>query len=178
MPHNFEEFILKYQKLPLGVKAFIDSEEIGIFSDKLIRDFNLSIETKASLIVMISNLVLNIMPKESLGNNLIQLGIGFEDSHKIYTAVVTFLTEKGVLIEGNIPTKAPPVPQKQNQEVEIKKPEIPATVVRTMSHDMATIRPGSETVYRAASQADILNKDLPTQPVSDTTPRWESDSTR
>lgn len=48
--------------------------------------------------------------------------------------------------------------------------------VRTMSHDMAAIRPGSDVVYQS-SQADILRAPAPiVTPSAPEAPRWDTDT--
>lgn len=54
--------------------------------------------------------------------------------------------------------------------------------VRTMSHDMAAIKPGSDVVYQAASQAAILKREAEAVILSDgptpqtQPPRWDSEA--
>lgn len=68
---------------------------------------------------------------------------------------------------------------------EIRKTELELNslqTVRTMSHDMAAIKPGSDVVYQASSQADILDRSVEVREdvvsVAPQATRWDSENPR
>ena len=194
MQSNWETFQAAYQAASPDLKAFIDSEEIGNFVESQVIPGKISYELKPEMIIIISDLSLGVISKNELGNCLIEIGIPFENSHTIYSEVISFLTQKGfnldaksTMPEAPQPTIFPisSIPQvTQNLASEISATEndlASLQTVRTMSHDMAAIKPGSDVVYQSSSQADILRTpdvgELPN--VASATPeatRWDTDT--
>jgi hypothetical protein len=175
--NTWESFQSAYQKAPETVKAFIDSEEISIFCESLVSSMNLSLEQKSTLMTIISYTVLGINTKNEIDKLLMQKGFSFDDSNKIFDNISFFLNQKGFPVDLKVKQKISDAPKASLTKDTAGFHQ--SNIVRTMSHDMATIRPGSETVYRAASQADILEqaKEAAPAPPANTAPRWESETT-
>jgi hypothetical protein len=183
MQPNWETFQAAYQSTSPEVKAFIDSEEIGIFIEALIQSGKVPMTLKPKMLILISDYCLGIKNSNELGSTIVQLGIPFELSHQLYSYIITFLVQRGVTIGPTMVTPAPPEIQNPlSSEIYTVEQEIVAlNMVRTMAHDMDEAKghpviktPASEVVYQS-SQEDILQPAAPA-PVVNETPRWDTET--
>ncbi len=172
MSTDWEIFQNAYQAASKEVRSFVDSTEISDFLDKKILLNIMPASSKPDMLVSISDLCLGVTTKNELGASMIKAGVTFENSHTLYSEVLSFLESKGFQFSSQKNLTA--LDTNLASEISAAEHDLASLhSVRTMSHDMAAIKPGSDVIYQS-SQADILRTPtLPTPPPAET-PRWET----
>jgi hypothetical protein len=169
MEFNWNNFTKAYQSASEEKRLLIDSSTIAECVQNLIADKLLHESHCQLLVTAISHHVLHATSEGEIIVILEKAGIN--NTLNLVAKTLTCLEGKGSIKSELINNV---IAQSEISEVENDLAAI--QTVRTMSHDMAAIRPGSDVVYQS-SQADILRAPEPvvTPPVPET-PRWDTDT--
>ena len=172
MEFDWEKFLKAYQEADEKIKGLIDSEIIADFVQNEISKGSLLPENRQIVIVALSHYSLKATPE----NEIIEI----LTTHGVQDASSLFRDFNFIYIDGKPSTNSPPPHASLASEITTTEKELASIqTVRTMSHDMAAIKPGSDVVYQS-SQADILAKnEAPLPPITATAPdvtRWDTDT--
>jgi hypothetical protein len=167
---TWELFQNAYQSASTEVKALIDSEKIPTFVEAALTKRNAN-RLQASATAQISYEILGVQTIDETVRNLAQLGI--LDALQFLAEVKTSLSQS---VTAPIVSQQP-TSQSLASEISAAEHDLASLhTVRTMSHDMAAIKPGSDVVYQS-SQADILRAPAPiVTPPAPEAPRWDTDT--
>ncbi len=171
----------------------------ALYTDKLEKfiDFKLAVTKKAAftplsevdrrkLVEFCGDTFLNIFRAEDFNGFLFHtLGIYDEIQRqgilKMFEEYVSVKEQEIVTQAAYVIPFTPQTTVTNNEIIKTQIESVPLQPVRTMSHDMAEIRPGSDVVYQS-SQADILahynNTQPEVAPPPAEPPRWETDSAK
>lgn len=170
---DWEKFQSAYQAATPELKALVDSETIPMCVDTSLRRRQ-GERLQSAATVQLSHLMIGAQTIDATVNSLKQLGI---------SDALQFIVEIQNCTQQPSQTQPKPV---ENQANAIRK-EVPHSThdssplqnVRTMPHDMAAIKPGSDIVYQS-SQADILTRNGGEVPniasAVPEAPRWDTDT--
>ncbi len=75
MDNKFEQFIAAYQNANQDIKDIIDSETIGLMIDNLLTQYPQYQSLKSKLLILTSNLLLEIITVEELESSITTLGV-------------------------------------------------------------------------------------------------------
>ena len=170
---TWEQFQSAYQAATPEIKALVDSETIPTcVESSLKRRQGEHLQSAAT--AQVSHLMIGAQTIDATANSLKQLGI---------SDALQFIVEVQNCTQQPLQTQ----PETIGNKVAPTQKEAPRSAtditslqtVRTMSHDMAAIKPGSDVVYQS-SQEDILVRDRGDVPnvasAAPAAPRWDTDT--
>lgn len=162
--NTFEQFIEAYNKADIKIKDIIDSEQIGLFVDKLLSGTE-SVALKPRIMVLISNRILNITNNETLLKYLETVLPDALDRKKIISEIDSFIKS---LTETSTDNSIDTMDTISNEITEAEAVLNSISPLRTMSSDSDISK--QENVH-SSSQFDLLRK----KDDSENSPRWGSD---
>ncbi len=166
---DWEQFQTAYQSASPDLKALIDSEKIPLSVEAaLTRRAGVHLQSKVT--ALMSHLLIGAETIDATVAALKELGI---------LDALQFIVE----VQNNLqstPIQAAPQNATLTSDIrQVEKELETLQTVRTMPHDMAAIKPGSDVVYQSR-QADILERGLvqevPPVNIPPTAPRWDTDT--
>jgi hypothetical protein len=168
MKKTFDDFITAYKSASTEIKRVIDSEEIGLFAEKLLEDKKY-VNVKLNLIVLISNRLLDIIEDEDLDKDLMDIGINETDRQSIIIKIKIFIKEILEKNQENKPGEALDI----NKEIKEAEAIIGALEpIRTMSGDKEATK---ENVYSSTQSSILTRLTGSNQTKSSDTPKWGSE---
>ena len=166
---NWENYQNAYQKASTEMQELLDSEKIPLCVKNSLEKRELLLLRKKAAAETAAYTVGSQTIDETI-RNLTQIGI--TDALQFIAEIQTCTTQSTVAS----PTTRQPDIHLQAEISNAEKELASLQTVRTMSHDMAAIKPGSDVVYQS-SQADILATQPPAAtPLPPQPPRWETDN--
>ena len=162
--NTFEQFIEAYNKADIKIKDIIDSEQIGLFVDKLLSGTE-SVALKPRIMVLISNRILNITNNETLLKYLETVLPDALDRKKIISEIDSFIKS---LTETSTDNSIDTMDTISNEITEAEAVLNSISPLRTMSSDSDISK--QENVH-SSSQFDLFRK----KDNSENSPRWGSD---
>lgn len=180
MNSNFEIFAQAYQKAPQNIRQLIDSETIGEFADVLVNQYSLPKDTKRTLLIIVSNKILNLISDGEIVASLQNLKLSPEVVDDLASKIESFVQHKtGTAAQATIPAATAPgsnIPKPATLAEQARttatipippvKPTSGVSTIRTMAGDVAKAQKNSETVYTSTQEA-ILKEGWSTPKPSD-----------
>lgn len=165
MKDKFEEFIEGYKKTSPEIKSIIDSDQIGLFVEKILVNTNY-VGLKPKFGILVTERILGVTEESELSDLLIKLGISSGDIQSLLFEIKHFVDS--ILNKSNQKTDITTDAEVIKNIAEVEAVFDTLNPIRTMANDNQMIGQQYKEKMHTSTQSAILNE-------SKSSGQWETE---